>query len=287
MIEHSPRLYIRLGLFSLILGLLFISYGQANAEIYTYERDGVIVISSEPPPRPKRKRIRRKKRSTQFKDKDSRNDLLKAVNRIELSNEKNNQAKPKRKTHRKLSKNKIKSLPIPRKLRRLKKELQELNKKYKLPAHLLLSLFKSCHFVGKHQHKIRNSRLYQRLTCLSSEVAELIANKIQSPILNNKLINLEHASWLIRKLINNYRGDLTLALSAYFMSAQNKRDFKSVVSMKNINKDKLMTLKSLVDASQVLSEQRSSNQEIRNPRRQSRRSRAFLQYVLGELKRKE
>ena len=100
-------------------------------------------------------------------------------------------------------------------------------------------------------------------------------------------MNLEHASWLIRKLINNYRGDLTLALSAYFMSAQNKRDFKSVVSMKNINKDKSMTLKSLVDASQILSDQRSSNQEIRNPRRQSRRSRAFLQYVLGELKREE
>ncbi|MAD61645.1 MAG: hypothetical protein CMH49_09095 [Myxococcales bacterium] len=287
MIEHAPRFYIRLGLFSLILGLLFIPYGPVNAEIYTYEQDGVIVISSEPPPRPRRRRNRRKKRSAQLKDKDSRNDLLKNGTRFERSNKLNNQAKPKRKTRQRLSKNKVKRLPMPRKLRRLKKEVEELNKKYKLPAHLLLSLFKSCHFVGKSHHKKQGSSLYRRLTCLSSEVAELIANKIQSPILNSKLMDLEHASWLIRKLINYYRGDLTLALSAYFMSAQNKLDFKSVVGMKNINKGRLMTLKSLVDASQNLSEQRSSSQRIHTTRQQSRRSRAFLQYVLGELKREK
>ena len=287
MIEHSPRLYKRLGFFSLTLGLLFIPYKQVNSEIYTYEQDGVIVISSEPPPRPKRKRIRRKKRNTRFEDKGSENDLLKNDTRLKRGNETNNQVKSKRTTRRGQSKNKLKRLPIPRKLRRLKKELQELNKKYKLPAHLLLSLFKSCHFVGKNQYKMLKSRLYQRLTCLSSEVAELIANKIQSPILNSKLVNLEYASWLIRKLINNYRGDLTLALSAYFMSAQNTRDFKSVVSTKNINQGELMTLKSLVDASHILSNQRSSSLGIHTVRRQSRRSRAFLQYVLGELKREE
>ena len=94
MIEYYPRIHKRLGHFLLILGLLLVHCGQTNAEIYTYEKDGVIVISSEPPPRPKRKRIRRKKLKAHFKG--LRHNLSNDKARFEVRNESKDQSKPKR-----------------------------------------------------------------------------------------------------------------------------------------------------------------------------------------------
>ena len=102
---------------SLTSVLLLVLAPQSFAEIYTYEQDGVIIISSEPPPRPQKKaKVTKELRTLEKYKKYSR-----AGVRTERQQTKSNV-----KRHR-VSK-RSKSLPTPRDIRRLKKSLSNLSK---------------------------------------------------------------------------------------------------------------------------------------------------------------
>lgn len=266
------RLILLIPIFLLVLS------SQSFAEIYTYEQDGVIIISSEPPPRPKK----RKKPYKRLKQRslDTRQVLRDSIKR------ERQQVKSKVKRYR--GPKKPKSLPIPRDVRRLKKELLQLKQRYKLPIYLLPALFKSCHFIHSYErYKKQRRSSYRQLTCLSPKVSRFIKLRIQNQVLKSKFEELEHSAWLVRKLINHFRGDLTLALLSYYMSAQNENEFRSLVSAKSMNKTKTLTLKALVNNRQKSFSEDDASQVFGKDKRLSKRAKMFLRYVLSEIKKAE
>ena len=105
--------------------------------------------------------------------------------------------------------------------------------------------------------------------------------------MENKLNELEQSAWLVRKLINHFRGDLTLALLSYYMSAQNENEFRSLVSGKSMNKTKTLTLKALVNNKQKPFSKDDVSQALGTDKRRNQRAKMFLRYVLSEIKRAE
>ncbi len=289
---------VRLSLLSLLLCIAMSSVQHllVYAEIYTYEQNGVIIISSEPPPQPKRRHSRRKKRPKKAQTSDwqfgelrlQQNKKTRQLKKLRQKQQKQATKKKRRKAkaNKKISATK---LPTPRILRRLKSPLQILSQKYKLPDDLLRSVFKSCHFVNPQipssVKAISKSKTnpYLRLTCVSLEVAELMDKRNLMLEVDQKHRYLEYASWLLRKLINDYRGDLTLALSAYFISAQNKNDFESVLAKDLSKKETRMTLSSLVKASQTSSRQSLARQTTVDSSEKRQQATAFFKYILTEL----
>lgn len=209
---------------SIIGGSLGISYG----EIYTYEKDGVIVISSEPPPKPKRRRgtrgrSRRQRESSKRTIERGGQTRAQTSNRAQISN--------RGRTPQRSSK----SPRLPRVLHRYNKSLSELALKYHLPARILYSVVLSCSAEARHSHlKNDESSRGERYTCLHPTVDSLIEGILSKSAKRNKrvgkeaealkskeLINsFDRSLWLLRKLVNRYRGDVTLALSSYYQASQ-------------------------------------------------------------------
>ena len=84
---------------------------------------------------------------------------------------------------------------------------------------------------------------------------------------------IEHSAWLIRKLINQYRGDLTLALSAYYFAAQNPQH-----STHKTHQYQRMSLHHLVNKSRSLTE---SSKDKTYKDKPSFKSRTFLRIALS------
>jgi hypothetical protein len=245
----------------LILGGLITS---SHAEIYTYEKNGVIIISSEPPPKPnKRRRVRRTrtkrgttKKHNQSVDPKHQAKLSKSINKRDQ----------RRRYHLKR-----KAVKLPRKLRKYKREIKVLSEKYKLPDRLLMTIFNACHQVHK-GHTQTSEKLVNPYTCLSESVVSLIERYLKASYKTKRYL-IEHSAWLIRKLINQYRGDLTLALSAYYFAAQDPQH-----STHKAHQYQKMSLHHLVNKSRSFTE---SSQAKTNEDRPSFDSRTFLRLVLS------
>ena len=196
------------------LSLFCVSWG--HAEIYTYEKDGVIVISTEPPPQPlRRKKVRRNKARKTSRKKRNTKALKKKKRSSRIT------IRP-AKFHK------------PRLLRKIKKELRALTKTYLLPLSLTTSLISACYHL-KREFKSLNKTKFKSITCLSEPVTK---NLIDSQSKNKKVNkrthhiadNIEPGLWLLRRLLNFYRGDVTLALSAYYMVGQSQEALTYVKS---------------------------------------------------------
>ena len=77
--------------------------------------------------------------------------------------------------------------------------------KQQLPSSLIWSVLGACHLSPK----IRSSTDINSVTCLSKDVQDLLKEKQADPQ------KLDDVASLLRLLINFYRGDVTLTLSAY------------------------------------------------------------------------
>ena len=195
---------------------------DAQAKIYTYERDGVIVISSEPPPkfsRPKRSK-RTRKPAQDSRTRKSRNS--------KKSRAKKNRA-PRRKTKKRSSTSARRrpSWKPPRSLVRYRKYLKQAAQHYQLPTRLLWSVISACQEIKRVKLTLKDPKAAStkpHVTCMSSQVIDMLAEGISrqmSPRIRKSTRRYQRtqqffaAAAVLRRLINYYRGDVTLVLSAY------------------------------------------------------------------------
>ena len=208
MSESHKKLFITV----LVIFFFILRLPTVKAKIYTYEKDGVIVMSTEPPPRPLRKnKIRTSLSSTHGKTK-----------RKSERKKKRNTVQGIRKNRNKMRINPL-SLQTPYYVNKHKSVTSRLSIKYQLPKAMIHSVISACYYLNK---EFKN--LDTNVACLSDRVkkslSELLKTKQNKEELNIKTSEaartLEPSLWLLRHLINFYRGDVTLALSAYYMTGQ-------------------------------------------------------------------
>ena len=223
--------FFKISVMTLCLAVL--SSTESRAEIYTYEKDGVIIISSEPPPRPRRRRLGKKSRSNRNSESRVR------LKRREVNHPKKPRRKSEKLTKSDLSKNDKKSpLRLPWRLKKQRAFIEKLSMRYHLPPRLLPSVSLSC-LAGAKEVKQSHSSFDEGLeyTCLKQESRDVIQNQLarmstHQPLLvdaksqkNMSLLaqSLEKSAWLLRKLINRYHGDLTLAIASYYEASQDHK----------------------------------------------------------------
>ena len=207
------------------LGLVsFIVLPTAQGEIYTYERDGVIVISSEPPPkrlRPQRRKARR------TKPRRAKPHHAKHQGKRSRSPEQSRRDKRARHTRSRWT--------PPRSLSRYRDVLVETAARYQLPARLLWSVISHCR---KLRHPSQRQRRHDLSSCLSEQVEQRLAlerterrtevKPPQEPTRSTSRLSkreraarqLQGIASLLRRLINHFRGDVTLTLTAYPRASQ-------------------------------------------------------------------
>ena len=226
---HTPRFLIKslIGLFlwSSVFGEGFLSSSRdAHAKIYTYERDGVVVISSEPPPRfsrPKRVKRRTKRRAKKRK---------KAVgSQRSMTPRSETRKKARRRRSTKINTKKLKRRAPwtpPKSIELYQDTIKNVAKHYQLPTRLLWSVLSACHSIKRHSSmpEMLKTKQLDRIACISDEVRQQFTDEISTLLAKTKIRSTQArrgvqqifgAGVLLRRLINYYRGDVTLVLSAY------------------------------------------------------------------------
>ena len=201
---------------------------NAHAKIYTYERDGVVVISSEPPPKFHRpKRVRRSTKGRREVQSKSRRDTSSRSVEVKVP------PKKKRKRNSRTSSTKGKrrvSWRPHRSIARYRELLKRAALRYQLPPRLLWSVLSSCHQLRRKRSILSTlsdphfKTLKTEVACLSADVSRLLTvetsplatqSRSKSTRVRRATQQIFDAAALLRRLINYYRGDVTLVLSAY------------------------------------------------------------------------
>ena len=208
------------------LGLVsLVALPAAQGEIYTYERDGVIVISSEPPP----KRLRPQRRTKPHRAQPRR---AKPRNKRPRSLEQSRKQSRKQSRRDQRAQHKGSRWVPSRSLSRYRNTLVEAAARYQLPARLLWSVISHCRELGEPS---RSQRRYDLSSCLSKEVQQKLAlekppkeKPLQGSMRSTTGLTkreraarqLQGIASLLRRLINHFRGDVTLTLTAYPHASQ-------------------------------------------------------------------
>ena len=149
--QSSER--VRILLLASFALVILTAHSVVYGEIYTYEKNGVIVISSEPPPRPRKQR----KRSAISREVER----ARATKRQRTTRDKARSLKTKsqrRKVGQPRAKRKSDRLRLPRVLRREQTLINELSRRYHLPPRLLPSVSLSCLSVFRSDRKSNSNQ---------------------------------------------------------------------------------------------------------------------------------
>lgn len=178
----------RVGLLCLIIGIY--NPHQGWSEVYTYEKDGVIVLSSEPPPRRARPARRT---STAQRSRASKRE----------SEVKRDQSAPLKKKWKPTGK-----------IARQKEEVKRAAELERLPHQLIWSVIAACA-----DHPPPASSISTSMSCLLPTLKDKLSPQDSGTAATSEV---KSAASLLRRLVNYYRGDVTLVLSAYPYAARDK-----------------------------------------------------------------
>ena len=238
---------------SIFVGLTQLSPYDAQAKIYTYERDGVIVISSEPPPKFSRPKRSRRTRQLPQKSRTQKN-VKSSYKRSKKSRPKRNQTS--RRKVRKRSSTSVRRSPWkpPKSLTRYRKHLKRAAQHYQLPHRLLWSVISACQEIKRLKLTLNDPEaepIKQQVTCMSSQVIDVLSEELSTQISPRTHRSTRHrqrarqffaAAAILRRLINYYRGDVTLVLSAYPYAAHWTQHPVFSTSSRTLNSNQLLSL---------------------------------------------